>query len=323
MIIGGKEKEKEKSPVEKEKRSIVISDKKWSITAEKEKLATERGKLNKDNELRHGKIKTLITELESLKVQQTELTKSNDSKGDFASASNQILAENSKLQEEIQEEIEKLQREQKQTNEAIEEILNKELKLTEKKVAPEKTEAIKEKDQKNVPEKKPEPKSVVIKPTDKVKVGDGSKQPESSKQSDGSKQSDSSKQPDSSKQTDDSKQKMKYYFTDRGCHWCKGCKDVYENIHDYIAHLQTYKHKQTMPVDLKPWKDGFQPNEGKIVNKKAVQISLPGTEFLIPSQAFYCQICRIFLGDVSCAIDHFRCESHFTKYQVTHGSRLR
>ena len=170
VIIGGKDKEKEKSPVEKEKRSIVISDKKWSIAAEKEKLATERGKLNKDNELRHGKIKTLITELESLKVQQTELTKSNDSKGDFASASNQILAENSKLQEEIQEEIEKLQREQKQTNEAIEEILNKELKLTEKKVAPEKTEAIKEKDQKNVPEKKPEPKSVVTKPTDKVKV---------------------------------------------------------------------------------------------------------------------------------------------------------
>ena len=33
-----------------------------------------------------------------------------------------------------------------------------------------------------------------------------------------------------------------------------------------------------MPVDLKPWKDGFQPNEGKIVNKKAVQISLPGKD---------------------------------------------
>ncbi|MEW8544169.1 MAG: hypothetical protein AB2693_11605 [Candidatus Thiodiazotropha sp.] len=168
VIIGGKEKEKEKSPVEKEKRSIVISDKKWSVTAEKEKLSKEREKLNKDNELRHGKIKTLVTELESLKVQQTELTKSSESKSDFASK--QILAENSKLQEEIQEEIDKLQREQKQTNEAIEEILNKELKLTEKTVPPGKTEDNKRDDQKKLPEKIPEIKSVVTKSGDKAKV---------------------------------------------------------------------------------------------------------------------------------------------------------
>ena len=43
---------------------------------------------------------------------------------------------------------------------------------------------------------------------------------------------------------DDGRQQMKFFFVDRGCHWCKGCKNVYENIHDYIAHLQTYKHKQ-------------------------------------------------------------------------------
>ena len=40
-----------------------------------------------------------------------------------------------------------------------------------------------------------------------------------------------------------------------------------------------------MSVDLKPWKDGFQPHEGKIMNKKGIQIPLPGN---ILSAQFHC-----------------------------------
>ena len=154
VIIGGKERQKSPTakemgkPLEKETRIINVNDKKKSVAAEKEKLLKEREKLNKENDLRHDKIKTLVTELETLKKQQNELTKSDG--GRIDNASKQILTENNKLQEEIQEEIEKLTKEQKQTNEAIESVLNKEIKLTETKNAPVKKEDSKGKDEKDI-----------------------------------------------------------------------------------------------------------------------------------------------------------------------------
>ena len=134
VIIGGKDKPKSPTEKTKETKSVNIFDNsRWSAAAEKEKLSREREKLNKENVERQEKIKTLVSELVSLKTQQKELTKVGGS-NDFASS--QILIENNKLQVEIQEEIEKLQKEEKQTSEAIEGLLKKELALTEKKAAP-------------------------------------------------------------------------------------------------------------------------------------------------------------------------------------------
>ena len=173
VIIGGKDrpkspgaKEKPKSPVEKETRQVNVDDKKWSAAVEKEKLLKERDKLNKENELRHSKIKTLVTELENLKKQQTELTKSDG--GRIDDASNQILIENNKLQEEIQEEVEKLQKEQKQTNENIEDLLSKELKLVATTDTPAKKEEVIVKDEKKTAPKKQLEAIPSIKPKEQV-----------------------------------------------------------------------------------------------------------------------------------------------------------
>jgi len=37
---------------------------------------------------------------------------------------------------------------------------------------------------------------------------------------------------------------------------------------------------------------------------------------MIPVAAFYCQLCKVFLGDVSSGTDHFKCESHYLNYKV-------
>ncbi|KAL4238201.1 hypothetical protein ACF0H5_002913 [Mactra antiquata] len=108
---------------------------------------------------------------------------------------------------------------------------------------------------------------------------------------------------------------MKHHFIDRGDHWCKACGTIYQNIQDYLHHLASYKHKQSLPSDFRPWMDGFQANDGMILNKQGAKVPLPGIEFMMPVSAYYCELCKVFLGDVSFAIDHFKCESHYINYK--------
>ena len=41
---------------------------------------------------------------------------------------------------------------------------------------------------------------------------------------------------------------MKHQFVDEGEHWCKGCNIDFHNIHDFVQHLSSYKHKQVSVV---------------------------------------------------------------------------
>jgi len=44
---------------------------------------------------------------------------------------------------------------------------------------------------------------------------------------------------------------------------------------------------QTVPVDIKPWKDGFQPQDGMIANKAGTRVPLPGKLTHISQQYIY------------------------------------
>jgi len=42
-----------------------------------------------------------------------------------------------------------------------------------------------------------------------------------------------------------------------------------------------------VPVDIKPWKDGFQPQDGMIANKAGTRVPLPGKLTHISQQYIY------------------------------------
>lgn len=68
--------------------------------------------------------------------------------------------------------------------------------------------------------------------------------------------------------------------------------------------------------------ESSQRSEWKCWNSLICIVGILGVEFMMPVSAYYCQICKVFLGDVSFAVDHFKCESHYISYKVTYTGSI-
>lgn len=112
-------------------------------------------------------------------------------------------------------------------------------------------------------------------------------------------------------------------YIDGGNHWCKYCHDIFPMLGDLLKHL----HSKHSPSQLfvsrdPPWSASGSKQAPPAKAGSAVKhVPLKGVEFIIPSTAYFCNLCKEFMGDTTCACTHLRGKKHndnATKYASQH-----
>ncbi|CAH2256575.1 zinc finger 318 isoform X1 [Pelobates cultripes] len=113
-------------------------------------------------------------------------------------------------------------------------------------------------------------------------------------------------------QSFDLSQLFEYY--DDGFHWCEDCSSDFQTVEEFLVHLRSKKHLQTVNQANCPWAKK-NVAESKMQAKQTLAVPMKGVEFLLPINGFYCQLCSELLADQTCADQHLRTFAHNDKYK--------
>lgn len=115
--------------------------------------------------------------------------------------------------------------------------------------------------------------------------------------------------------------KYNYIFFDDELHWCKSCQVFPKTAKEYLLHLHTPEHfeKITRQPEKAPWRAQFDkmneiPSYPDATTKRT---AIKGLQFFEPTTAWFCKLCEVFMGDISCASIHLKSEIHMEKYNVS------
>lgn len=70
---------------------------------------------------------------------------------------------------------------------------------------------------------------------------------------------------------------------------------------------------QNVDLGVEPWRP---PKKPKPAVENAQVTNFKGTQFLMPAKAFYCFLCRVFVGSVTHADDHLKSNNHNRAFVV-------
>ncbi|XP_014274185.1 zinc finger matrin-type protein CG9776 isoform X2 [Halyomorpha halys] len=236
---------------------------------------------------------SLNRELNRLKDQKRELLKENSKENE------RILRENAKLQNEI---LQKL----KSIDNVIEMLSNI---IGDSAHLPEVIKEIKssEKSEKKKSDKKKRDKS-------EERRSSESAEEEQHRERDRARERDHEER-DESRQKDENR-----VYYDPGLHWCPECNIFPKTVSEYLDHLHSSQHKQNTKLKSEdyPWHMGQNLEEKTplLANKDCPPKRIPirGVQFLIPATAWFCSMCKVWLGDIHCATKHIQSNSHSTNY---------
>ncbi|XP_032818577.2 zinc finger protein 318 isoform X1 [Petromyzon marinus] len=107
---------------------------------------------------------------------------------------------------------------------------------------------------------------------------------------------------------------------DAGEHWCENCSVTYSSLSQFLPHLHSRKHRQTLDPDHRPWVFQQQQLEWLQQREGASKLnSMPqqakGSEFMMPILGYYCQLCAEFCVDQAFAQEHVISSKHNNNYQ--------
>ncbi|KAK3093113.1 hypothetical protein FSP39_011209 [Pinctada imbricata] len=255
-------------------------------------------KLRKEKEIRQQRILALEEELQKLRKQQNEIMRKKRRQKD--GHKDPILMQNSKLQEEIAQQISKLRKASEQNE--------KRMSTPDKKDGPPESKKLKEQ-KKDEPTQKPPPKSEEItEPQEKkVTAKDVRDKLEAA--------SNTEQKPKQFSFQVKGELKVRYEYFDQGIHWCKSCNIVYSSLQIYMQHLHTANHLKSLCQYDKPWTPEEMKNPPKKpAAKKTSVLPVKGSEFLIPTSGFWCSLCKVLVGDIACGEFHMKSDAHHENY---------
>lgn len=232
---------------------------------------------------------SLNRELNRLKDQKRELLKENSKENE------RILRENAKLQNEIQQKLKSIDN----VIEMLSNIIGDSARL------PEVIKEIKSSEKKKSEKKKRE-KSEDRRSSESAE--------EEHRERDRTREREHEER-DESRQKDENR-----VYYDPGLHWCSECNVFPKTVSEYLEHLHSSEHKQNTKLKFEdyPWHLGQNLEEKTpILSSKGCppkRIPIRGVQFLIPATAWFCSMCKVWLGDVHCANKHIQSNSHSTNY---------
>ncbi|XP_040286217.1 zinc finger protein 318 [Bufo bufo] len=105
-----------------------------------------------------------------------------------------------------------------------------------------------------------------------------------------------------------------FEYYDSGSHWCENCNAICMTLPEFLLHLHDKKHSQCVKAAKQPWvKKKVQ--ESGTTKKQKVNIPLKGSEFLLPVNGYYCELCEELFPDHTAAEEHLRAYAHNDKYK--------
>ncbi|XP_071833870.1 uncharacterized protein [Apostichopus japonicus] len=286
--------EKREKEIKKREEIIMRVEDKLRKQQEKRAMAEmkmeeeQQRKLKKEKEDFKRRLQFLQKELDRLKKNQGDLLRKKQKEKD--GHKDPELMENNQLQEEILNQIKRLQL-------AYSEAYGKPL--------PEEPEEDREREEK----------------ADERSRNSRERSPRKSRRSQDQKESSGSsergRQREKEREPPEGKSRFNFVYFDSGDHWCMYCNKVLSDINGFLIHLHSKKHMKNCDPHDRPWKT-MSPQEKKPApstsSSSTIQTPFKGELLLVPTNAFYCRLCKIFLGDVLCASEHVRQRSHNLKY---------
>ncbi|KAG9463105.1 hypothetical protein GDO78_022426 [Eleutherodactylus coqui] len=105
-----------------------------------------------------------------------------------------------------------------------------------------------------------------------------------------------------------------FEYYDSGSHWCDDCNAICLTLFEFLLHLHEKKHIQCAKGLKRPWakKKDSEPSTPK---KQKVNVPLKGTEFMTPTEGFYCGLCDELFPDLVEAELHLKSYAHNDKYK--------
>ncbi|KAF6211718.1 hypothetical protein GE061_012233 [Apolygus lucorum] len=110
-------------------------------------------------------------------------------------------------------------------------------------------------------------------------------------------------------------------------HWCSVCNVFPRSASSYLSHLHSDQHKtsvknrkdkDTPDEEFAPWRvhERREPSPPSYKNAPSRRVPIRGVPFLTPATAWYCSLCKMWLGDLEVADRHLRGEKHAANYST-------
>ncbi|XP_004914880.2 zinc finger protein 318 isoform X1 [Xenopus tropicalis] len=106
-----------------------------------------------------------------------------------------------------------------------------------------------------------------------------------------------------------------FEYYDGGSHWCEKCSSVHITLVDFLLHLHGTKHAEASgKKEKRPWAKDSAPKR-KQRGKQTISLPFRGTEFLLPTNAYYCELCDELFADQGAVEGHIKSFGHNNKYK--------
>ena len=124
---------------------------------------------------------------------------------------------------------------------------------------------------------------------------------------------------------------MNYTYYDPELHWCMPCNLFPKTARDYLTHLHSKEHEEKVAENLlknpekktsldSPWREEFTIGADMAPAYKDAptkRTPIKGLQFFVPSYAWFCKLCAVWMGDLHCASVHLKTETHSLKFNVS------
>uniref|UniRef100_A0A0K8SPL5 U1-type domain-containing protein n=2 Tax=Lygus hesperus TaxID=30085 RepID=A0A0K8SPL5_LYGHE len=108
-------------------------------------------------------------------------------------------------------------------------------------------------------------------------------------------------------------------------HWCSVCNVFPRSATVYLVHLHSEQHKAAVKnkkdkekpeEEFAPWRvhEKREPSPPSFKNAPSRRVPIRGVPFLTAATAWYCSMCKMWLGDLEVANRHLRGEKHAANY---------
>ncbi|KAL1459769.1 hypothetical protein WDU94_011723 [Cyamophila willieti] len=101
-------------------------------------------------------------------------------------------------------------------------------------------------------------------------------------------------------------------FLDSELHWCQYCNVFPPTIKKYLQHLHEDSHKKKikeLKINEHPWHKCL-PEEQAWRTDSTDAVHVKAFNFFVPTNGWFCQLCRSWMGDIHCAATHLRSYVH-------------
>ncbi|KAI5733790.1 hypothetical protein M8J76_015952 [Diaphorina citri] len=101
-------------------------------------------------------------------------------------------------------------------------------------------------------------------------------------------------------------------FFDSELHWCQYCNVFPPTIKKYLQHLHEESHKKKikeLKINESPWHKCL-PEEQAWRTDSTDSVHVKAFNFFVPTNGWFCQLCRSWMGDIHCAATHLRSYVH-------------